>query len=85
MVKGKGSGERFIWETGINLQDHMKLTPTTSLNQFILRVDLYVVVFDLRRGIFGASGYLADLCASPELQQKFLDCYNEMENYTVDV
>jgi hypothetical protein len=24
------------------------------------------------------------LSASPDLQQKFLACYNEMENYTVD-
>jgi hypothetical protein len=84
-VKAKSSGERFIWETGTDLQDHMKLTPTGNPNESILRFDLHAVVSDLRCGILGASGYLADLCASPDLQKKFLGCYNEMENYSVDI
>lgn len=84
VVKAK-NGERIIWETGINLQDHMKLTPTTNPNEFILRFDSNTVVSDLRCGILSASGYLADLCTSPDLQQKFLCCHNEMENYTINV
>ncbi len=84
VVKAKRSGERFLWQTGLNLQDHMKLAPTGNPNDLVLRFDLHVVVSDLRRGILDPAGYLADLCASLDLQRKFVDCYNEMENYTVD-
>jgi hypothetical protein len=63
----------------------MKLAPTDNHNVSILRFDLHAVISDLRRGILGPSGYLADLCVSRELQRKFLKCYNEMENYTVNI
>lgn len=84
-VKAKTTGERFVWETGTDLRDHMKLTSTGNPNEYILRFDLHAVVSDLRRGILGTPGYLADLCGFPDLQQKFLDCYYEMENYTVNL
>ena len=85
VLTAKTSGDRFIWETGTDLQDHMKLTPTGVPSEFILRFDSLAVVCDLRRGVLGPSGYWSDLCASLDLQAKYLDCFNEMENYQVDV
>lgn len=84
ILRAKNGSDRFMWETGIGLMDHMNLSPTGHPNKFILRFDSYAVVRDLRRGVLGPSGYFSDLCRSPDLQQKFLTCYNEMENYTVD-
>ena len=84
VLNGKTSGDRFIWETGIGLSDHMTLQPTGTPNEFILRFDSYAVVGDLRRGVLGPSGYVSDLCASTALQKLFLDCLNEMESYAVD-
>jgi hypothetical protein len=84
VLRAKNGIDRFTWETGVDLTDHVKLSPTGAPNEFVLRFDSYAVVRDLRRGVLGPSGYLFDLCASPDLQQKFLKCYNEMENYKVD-
>lgn len=78
------NGDRFTWETGTDLTDHVRLSPTGEPNEFILRFDSYAVIRDLRRGVLGPSGYFSDLCGSPDLQQKFLKCYNEMDNYSVD-
>lgn len=76
--------DRFTWETGINLKDHVTLSPTRTPNEYMVRFDSYAIVRDLQRGILGASGYFSDLCASTDRQQKFLACLNEMENYSVD-
>ncbi len=85
VLRARTGSERYLWETGINLQNHLKLDPTGAPNEFAIRFDSYAIVRDLRIGVFGSSGYLQDLSASQDLQQKFLACFNEMETYTVDV
>jgi hypothetical protein len=66
------NGDRFVWETGVGLMDHVKLSPTGAPNEFVLRFDSYAVVRDLRRGVLEPSGYLSDLCGSPCLQHRKL-------------
>ncbi len=85
VLRARNGIDRFTWETGINLKDHVTLSPTGTPNEFMVRFDSYAVIRDLRRGVLGPSGYFSDLCTSPDPQQKCLACYNEMENYTVDV
>lgn len=70
---------------GIKLADHVTLSPSGNLHEYISRFNPLEIVRDLRSGVFGPSGYFADLCALLNLQQQFLDCYNEMENYTINV
>lgn len=85
VLRSTNGKERYLWQTGINLKSHLKLDPGSTPGEFWLRFDCDVMVRDLHTAVLGRSGYFHDLCASPELQRKFLDCFNEMENYTIDV
>lgn len=84
VLRSRNGIDQFTWETGIQLKDHVTLSATGKPNEFMVRFDSYAVVCDLRQGVFGRTGYLADLCASRDLQQRYLTCFNEMENYTVN-
>lgn len=84
VLRAHSGSDNFKWETGINLADHMTLSPTGTPNEFLVRFDSYAVVRDLRKGVFGPTGYYSELCRSADLQRNYVACYNEMENYSVD-
>ena len=81
----KNSTERYHWGIGVNLPSHMVLTQVTAPNEYELQFDCYAIGRDLRAGVLGASGYLTDLRNNTNLQRKFVDCFNEMETYTIDL
>ncbi len=83
VLSAAGSRERYHWKLGVDLPNHMALISVAAAHEFELQFDCYAIGRDLRRGVFGPSGYLNDLINSTDLQCKFVDCYNEMESYTI--
>lgn len=81
-LKATNLTERYHWKIGINLPNHMILTLIAKPGDYELQFDCYAIVRDLRTGVLGPSGYLSDLGGSTDLQSRFVDCFNEMENYT---
>lgn len=70
-LHAKNGIDRFTWETGINLKDHVTLSPTGTPNEFMVRFDSYAVIHDLRRGVLEPSGYFSDLCRRPISSRSF--------------
>lgn len=84
-LRAKNSMERYHWRIGVGLPGHMELTLVTAPHEYELQFDCYAICHDLRTGVLGASGYLADLRNSTDLQTKFVACFNEMEAYTISL
>ncbi len=61
----------------------MELVPLSAPGEFGFQVNPLTLVQDLKAGVLGAGGYLADLRQSPDLQQKFLDFMQETESYKI--
>jgi len=85
LLRNKENDEVYIWSIGTNLVNHMILVQTGVPNQFLLEFNPSTLVFDLREGVFGPCGYFTDLQTSIDLQDKYLKCLSEMENYTIKI
>jgi hypothetical protein len=85
VLRANYSNERYHWRVGVGLPSHMKLRLIAAPNEYELQFDCYAICRDLRAGVLGVSGYLADLRNGPDLQRKFISCFNEMENYTINL
>ncbi|MCI0563521.1 MAG: hypothetical protein MN733_34025, partial [Nitrososphaera sp.] len=85
VLKATNSTERYHWKIGVNLPSHMTLTSIAAPDDYELQFDCYAIGRDLRAGVLGPTGYLTDLRGSTDLQGKFVDCFNEMESYTIEL
>jgi len=83
MLRNANNDEVYHWKIGKNLQRHMILVQVTTPNGFSLEFDPFVLVRDLREGVFGPRGYFQDLQVSGDLQNKYCQCFQEMDSYTV--
>ncbi len=75
----------YYWRCGTGVPHHMRLQPTDKADEFVLDFDCKVFVRDLDEGVFGPAGYFTALLRNePGLQQNYIYCFDEMEQYKID-
>lgn len=83
VLRNAVTNEVYKWEIDSAGKSHMELVPLSAPGEFGFQVNPLTLVQDLRAGVLGAGGYLAELRQSPDLQQMFLDFMQETESYNI--
>lgn len=77
---------RYVWRCGIGGSQHMRLQPTGNTDEYVLYFDCNEFLRDLEEGVFGPAAYFTALLRNEgDLQQNYIHCYDEMEQYPIDL
>ncbi|MBE3141089.1 MAG: hypothetical protein IMZ53_10975 [Thermoplasmata archaeon] len=82
-LRNAENAEKYDWRIGNEKQHHMILVPTSIPNQFVLEFDPFILIRNLREGVFGPKGYYQELLLSEDLQTKYCECLKEMDSYKI--
>jgi hypothetical protein len=77
--------EVYHWCAGIGVRNHMRLENAGEADHYVLGFDCHEFARDLEEGVFGPNGYFADLRKKAALQQKYIDCAKELDEYEIDL